>query len=119
VHFLRLLAFLLEVAGGFVNLSKRGLKELAVVAYIGAIDIALPAVQEAPGIGFGIPYGAGGKDAPRESKGGRIKFEDREIGELVAPRIEELVVEDAVGLAGTRLAIDPVLLRVQDGLRRL
>ena len=32
--------------------------------------------------------------------------------------IEELVVEDAAGLAGTRLAEDPLLLGVQIGLRR-
>ncbi len=53
-----------------------------------------------------------------EREGGRIELEDREIGELVVVGIEELVVEDAAGLAGTRLAEDPLLLGVQEGLRR-
>ena len=66
----------------------------------------------------GVPDGAGGEDAPREREGGGIELEDGEIGELVAVGIEELVVEDARRLAGVRLAEDPVLLGMEDGLRR-
>jgi hypothetical protein len=47
-----------------------------------------------------------------------IELEDGEVGELVAVGIEELVVEDAAGLAGLRLAEDPILLGMQNGLRR-
>src|ERR1035438_9210316 len=106
-----------DIAGVFVPLGKAGLQELAIVGDIGARDVALPSVEEDPGSGIGIPDGARSKDAPRERKGGGIELEKREIGELVAFRIEELVVEDAAGLAAARLSKDPILVGMQNGLR--
>ena len=100
VHLLRLQVFLLEVAGLFVNFGERGVFELADIGSAFAPSkIALPAILEDPCAGVGVPKDARGEDAPREREGGGVEFEDGEVGEFVAVRIEELVVEDAAGLA--------------------
>jgi hypothetical protein len=62
-----------------VNLSEGGLFELAILGDVGAFDVALPAVLEAPGSGIGVPEDAGGKDAPRERKGGGIELEEERL----------------------------------------
>ena len=118
VHLLRLQAFLLEVAGVLVNLRKGGLLKLAILLDISACDVALPAIQKAPRARLSIPDSASRKYAPRERKGGGIKFKEREICEFVAFGVKKLVVEDAVGLSRMRLAEYPVLFGAQDGLRR-
>ena len=61
-----------------------------------------------------------GEDAASEGKGGGIELEDGEVGELVAVGVEELVVEDAAGLAGLAggWPRDPFVFGVEEGLRR-
>src|ERR1035441_4571748 len=118
VHLLRLPFFLREITWVFMDFREGGLFEFAITGDVGVLNIPLPAVPEAPGAGSWVPEDAGGKDAAGEREGGWIELKDGEIGEFVADGIEELVVKDAGGLAGVRLAEDPFLLGVQEGLGR-
>src|ERR1035437_1802598 len=118
VHLLRLQALFLEVGGLLVNLGEDACLELSVIGYAGAVNFALPTILEFPGFGSGVPCDTGGKNTSRDREGARIKLEQREIGELVAVRVKELVVEDAAGLAGMRLAEDPLLLGMKKCLWR-
>ena len=53
----------------------------------------------------------------RDSAKCRVEFEHGEVGEVLPVGIEELVVENAAGLAGLLLAEDPLLFRMQKRLR--
>ena len=79
VHLLRLQAFFFEVAGIFVNLSEGGLLELAILGDVGAGDVALPAVQKAPGADCRIPDGAEAK-MRRESAKAAIATSSLRVG---------------------------------------
>ena len=65
-----------------------------------------------------LPVGIGGEDAAGNRKVLRVEFEDGEIGEAILFRIEELVIENASGLAWVLAAEDPFPVRAQEGLRR-
>ena len=61
--------------------------------------------------------GGGGEDAAGEVKGAGLELKDGEIGEDVAVGVEELVVEDAAGLAGASVgAGDPLAIGAKKGL---
>ena len=74
---------------------------------------------EDPFVELRLPVGVGGEDPPRDGEGLGIELEDGEVAEGVLCRIEELVVENAAGLAGLLQAEDPLLAGVLEGLRRL
>jgi len=57
------------------------------------------------------------KNPPRERKRGRIKLEHGKVGKLLAVRIKKLVVKNPSRFACVGLAEDPVVLRMENGLR--
>ena len=115
---MRLQRFLLEVLRLLADLRIAVDVELAKAADRFAIEAALPSMLKDPLLQLRLPVGAGGKDAAGKRKILRVEFEDGEIGEPVLIRIEELVIEDAAGLARLLAAEDPLLVRPQKGLRR-
>src|SRR5579862_3124136 len=119
VHLLRLLVFLHEVAWLFVNLGKRCAAKLVVPDDIRATHIARPAILHDPAAGGVVPSRAARKDAPGQGKAGRIEFEYRQVCELFAVSIEELVIEDAARFSRMRMSKNPVVFGVKKRLRRL
>ena len=80
-------------------------------------EAALPAILEGPMRGVLVPARGGGVDAAAEGEAGGVELEDGEVGEDVAVGVEELVVEDARGIAGAGgLAGDPLAVGAKEGL---
>jgi len=80
---------------------------------------AFPPLLKNPLMQPWLPVGAGGEDSAREGEVLRVEFEDGEVGEAPLSGIEELVIEDASGLARLLPAEDPFPVWPQEGLRRL
>ena len=101
-----------------MDFAEGGVAEFADTGLVGALKIVHPAVLKAPLAAIGVPEDALGEDAASKRESCGIELEDGEVGEFVAIAVEELVIKDAAGLTGARMAEDPGLLGMKDGLRR-
>ena len=116
IHLSVLFHFLLEIRGRLADFGEgRDIEGvIAVGGDGGAVQRTVPALFIDPAVQVFGPVGAVGVDASRDGEGRAVEFKDRDVAELIAIGIEELVVVDVIVLAE-----NPPAVGAQVGLRRL